>query len=145
LTPIHPSSDLSLRSFIFRPTYFTIAYCSSIRYVSEPSQNKPSCCPSTVYKYSFDVRIYLFVSSLFKRTPRVVPHVFALQTESSLQFQNQAVAKSGAVTQKKGASELTKIFNFLNRCLDGRSETVDVKISSKHNYFTIYILDSEVR
>jgi hypothetical protein len=26
----------------------------------------------------------------------VVPHVFALQAESSLQFQNQAVAKSGA-------------------------------------------------
>jgi hypothetical protein len=29
----------------FRPTCFTITYCSSVRYVSEPSRNEPSCCP----------------------------------------------------------------------------------------------------
>jgi hypothetical protein len=36
------------------------------------------------------------VSTLLEHTPHVVPHVFALQEESSLQFQNQAVAISGA-------------------------------------------------
>jgi hypothetical protein len=29
----------------FRPTCFTMAYCSSVRYVSEPSWNEPSCYP----------------------------------------------------------------------------------------------------
>jgi hypothetical protein len=38
------------------------------------------------------------VSTLLRYTPRVVPHVFALQAESSLQFQNQA--KSGAPWDK---------------------------------------------
>jgi hypothetical protein len=37
------------------------------------------------------------VSTLLEHTPRMVPHVFALQAESSLQFPNQAVAKSGAL------------------------------------------------
>jgi hypothetical protein len=27
----------------FRPTCFTMAYCSSVRYVSKPSWNEPSC------------------------------------------------------------------------------------------------------
>jgi hypothetical protein len=36
------------------------------------------------------------VSTLLKHTPRMVPHVFALQVESSLEFQNQAVAMSSA-------------------------------------------------
>jgi hypothetical protein len=43
------------------------------------------------------------VSTLLEQTPRVVPYVFALQVESSLQFQNQA--KSGVPgdkTLKKG-------------------------------------------
>jgi hypothetical protein len=33
----------------FRPTCFTMAYCSSVRYVSKPSRNEPSCYqrPST--------------------------------------------------------------------------------------------------
>jgi hypothetical protein len=35
-------------------------------------------------------------------------------------------------------------FYFLNRCSDGRSETADAKISSKHDRFTIHMLDSEV-
>jgi hypothetical protein len=32
----------------------------------------------------------------------------------------------------------------LNRCSDGRSETMDAKISSKRNRFDIHMLDSEV-
>jgi hypothetical protein len=35
-------------------------------------------------------------------------------------------------------------FDFLNRCSDGRSETADAKISSKHDCFDIHMLDSEV-
>jgi hypothetical protein len=38
------------------------------------------------------------MSTLLEHTPRVVPHVFALQAESSLQFQIQA--KSGASGDK---------------------------------------------
>jgi hypothetical protein len=34
------------------------------------------------------------VSTLLKHIPHVVPHVFTLQVESSLQFQNQALPKS---------------------------------------------------
>jgi hypothetical protein len=34
--------------------------------------------------------------NLLEHTPRMVPHVFTLQVESSLQFQNQALAKSSA-------------------------------------------------
>jgi hypothetical protein len=34
--------------------------------------------------------------------------------------------------------------DFLNRCLDGRSETADAKISSKRDHFTIHMLDSEI-
>jgi hypothetical protein len=37
------------------------------------------------------------MSTLLEHTPRVVLHVFALEAESSLQFQNQAVAKSSAL------------------------------------------------
>jgi hypothetical protein len=44
----------------FRPTCITMAYCSSVRYVFEPSWNKPSFCTSTVCKYSFDARIHPF-------------------------------------------------------------------------------------
>jgi hypothetical protein len=36
-----------------------------------------------------------FVTTLLEHTPHVVLHVFTLQAESSLQFQNQALAKSG--------------------------------------------------
>jgi hypothetical protein len=36
------------------------------------------------------------VSTLLEHTLHVVPHVFTLQAESSLQFQNQAIAKLGA-------------------------------------------------
>jgi hypothetical protein len=35
-------------------------------------------------------------STLLEHTPHVVPHVLTLQAESSLQFQIQALAKSGA-------------------------------------------------
>jgi hypothetical protein len=43
------------------------------------------------------------VSTLLKHTPRMVPHVFALQEESSLQVQNQAKSgASGDTTLKKG-------------------------------------------
>jgi hypothetical protein len=41
-------------------------------------------------------------------------------------------------------SGVDRKFDFLNRCSDGRSETADVKISSKRDYFTIHMLDSEV-
>jgi hypothetical protein len=41
-------------------------------------------------------------------------------------------------------STVDRKFNFLNRCSDGRSETVDVKISSKRDRFTIHMLDLEV-
>jgi hypothetical protein len=36
-------------------------------------------------------------------------------------------------------------FEFLNRCSDGRTETVDVKISSKRIRLTTHMLDSEFR
>jgi hypothetical protein len=42
-------------------------------------------------------------------------------------------------------SEVDQKFDFLNRYSDGRSETADAKISSKHDRFTIHMLDSEVR
>jgi hypothetical protein len=51
------------------------------------------------------------------------------------------------VTPKKNierGSEVDQKFDFLNRCSDGRSETTDVKISSKHDRFTIHMLDSEI-
>jgi hypothetical protein len=41
-------------------------------------------------------------------------------------------------------SGVDRKFDFLNCCSDGRSETADVKISSKHDRFTIHMLDSEV-
>jgi hypothetical protein len=53
------------------------------------------------------------------------------------------------VTPKKinieRGSGVDQKFDFLNRCSDGRSETVDAKISSKRDRFTIQMLDSEVR
>jgi hypothetical protein len=51
------------------------------------------------------------------------------------------------VTPKKileRGSGVDRKFDFLNRCSDGRSETVDAKISSKCDRFTIHMLDSEV-
>jgi hypothetical protein len=52
----------------------------------------------------------------------------------------------GSVTQKniESGSGVDQKFDFLNRCSDGRSETADVKISSKRDHFTIHMLDSEV-
>jgi hypothetical protein len=48
--------------------------------------------------------------------------------------------------KKKGrGSGVDQKFDFLNRCSDGRSETTDVKISSKRDHFTIHMLDSDVR
>jgi hypothetical protein len=41
-------------------------------------------------------------------------------------------------------SAVDRKFDFLNRCSDGRSKTVDAKISSKRNRFDIHMLDSEV-
>jgi hypothetical protein len=41
-------------------------------------------------------------------------------------------------------SRVDQKIDFLNRCSDGRSETVDVKISSKRDRFTIHMLDSEM-
>jgi hypothetical protein len=41
-------------------------------------------------------------------------------------------------------SGVDRKFDFLNRCSDSRSETADAKISSKHDCFTIHMLDSEV-
>jgi hypothetical protein len=41
-------------------------------------------------------------------------------------------------------SEVDRKFDFLNRYSDGRSETVDAKISLKRDHFTIHMLDSEV-
>jgi hypothetical protein len=41
-------------------------------------------------------------------------------------------------------SRVDQKFDFLNCCSDGRSETVDAKISSKRDHFTIHMLDSEV-
>jgi hypothetical protein len=43
-----------------RLTCFTIAYCSSVRYVSEPSWNTLICCPLIVCKYSFNAWICPF-------------------------------------------------------------------------------------
>jgi hypothetical protein len=43
-----------------RPTCFSIAYYSSVRYVSEPSRKKTICCPSTVCKYLFKAWIRPF-------------------------------------------------------------------------------------
>jgi hypothetical protein len=49
-------------------------------------------------------------------------------------------------TKKKleRGSGVDQKFDFLNRCSDGRSETVDAKISSKRDHFTIHMLDSEL-
>jgi hypothetical protein len=41
-------------------------------------------------------------------------------------------------------SRVDQKFDFLNRCPDGRTETADAKISSKHDCFTIHMIDSEV-
>jgi hypothetical protein len=50
------------------------------------------------------------------------------------------------VTPKKieRGSGVDQKFDFLNRYSDGRSETVDAKISSKCDRFTIHMLHSEV-
>jgi hypothetical protein len=51
------------------------------------------------------------------------------------------------VTQKKileRGSGVDRKFDFLNCYSDGRSETADVKISSKHDCFTIRMLNLEV-
>jgi hypothetical protein len=44
----------------------------------------------------------------------------------------------------ESGSGVDQKFDFLNRCSDDRSETVDAKISSKRDHFTIHMLDSEV-
>jgi hypothetical protein len=49
-----------------------------------------------------------------------------------------------AKKKKERGSGVDWKFNFLNRYSYGRSETVDAKISSKRDRFTIHMLDSEV-
>jgi hypothetical protein len=44
----------------FRPTCFTIAYWSLVRYVSEPLRNKPNWYPLTIYKNLFYALIHPF-------------------------------------------------------------------------------------
>jgi hypothetical protein len=51
------------------------------------------------------------------------------------------------VTQKKileRGSRVDKKLDFLNRCSDGRAETMNAKISLKRNHFDIHMLNSEV-
>jgi hypothetical protein len=73
---------------------------------------------------------------LFRRSGRIQGRKLFLGGGENVTPKKINIERGSGVDQK---------FDFLNRCSDGRSETVDAKISSKRDRFTIQMLDSEVR
>jgi hypothetical protein len=67
-------------------------------------------------------------------------------SETTIDEDEFSVYRRRDVTQKKleRGSGVDRKFDFLNRCSDGQSETVDLKISLKRDRLTIHMLDSEV-
>jgi hypothetical protein len=67
-----------------------------------------------------------------------------VSTIEAAEFEDEFLLGGGGGCNKKRGFGVDRKFDFLNHCLDGRSESADAKISSKCDRFTIHMLDSEV-